>query len=178
MVTFKVFYEAFTSSDINMDRAYEIFNDEYIKSTGKSWTKDKFLNRAKNWEFYGDNNGFITVRRQNSGYVKLVGAAGSDKSKFKGFKELISKNLPVWGMVDSKIYALLQKMGFRGPNMIEQVAFKKMMNPEKMAGVLGGATINNVKGNEVTLTYPDIGTVTKYFVASPIYWKKVRGNII
>jgi hypothetical protein len=178
MISFELYFESFQSSDIDMDRAYEIFNQEYIKSTGKSWTKDKFFNRAQNWDFYGDNNGFITARSQASGFVKLVGAAGSDKSKYKGFKELTSKHLPVWGMVDDKIFAMLQKMGFRGPNIIELFAFKKMMTPEKMSSVLGGATINNIEGNKVTLTYPDIGTVTKYYIASPEYWKKIRGNII
>lgn len=178
MISFKLFFESFHSSDIDMDRAYEIFNQEYMKSTGKSWSKNKFLQRAKDWEFYGDDSGFITVRRQASGFVKLVGAAGSNTSKFRGFKELASKHLPVWGMVDDKIFNLLQKLGYRGPNMIELFAFKKFMTPEKMAAVLGGATIDNIEGNKVTLTYPDIGTVTKYYIASPEYWKKIRGNII
>jgi hypothetical protein len=161
-----------------MDRAYEIFNHEYMQSTGKSWSRDKFLLRAQNWDFYGDSNGFITARQQASGFVKLVGAAGSDKSKYKGFKELSSKHLPVWGMVDDKIFGLLQKMGYRGPNTLEQFAFKKFMNPEKLKAVLGGATIDKIEGNKVTLTYPDIGTVVKYYIASPEYWKKIRGNII
>lgn len=178
MISFKLFFESFKSTDIDMDRAYEIFSAEYLKSTGKVWSKEKFLQRAQQWDFYGDENGFITVRRQNSGFVKLVGAAGSDKSKYKGFKELTSKHLPVWGMVDDRISGLLQKMGFRGPNMLEMFIFKKFMTPEKMSAVLGDAKIEKIEGSKVTLTYPDIGTVVKYFVASPEYWKKIRGNIV
>lgn len=178
MESFEVFWESFLSSQLDLDRAYDIFKNEYMQSTGKSWSKDKFLQRAHNWDFYGDVNGFITARKQASGFVKLVGAAGSDKSKYKGFKELASLHLPVWGMVDSKIFGLLQKLGYRGPNKIELFAFKKFMTPDKMAKVLGGATINDIQGNRVTLTYPDIGTVTKYYIASPEYWKKLRGNII
>lgn len=178
MISFKLFWESFKSSDIDMDRAYEIFAQEYLQSTGQTWSKEKFLQRSQNWDFYGDANGFITTRTQNSGFVKLVGAAGSDKSKYKGFKELASKKLPVWGMVDAKITGLLSKLGYRGPNMLELMIFKKMMTPEKMQAVLGGATIDSVEGNKVVLTYPDVGTVTKYFIASPEYWKKVRGNII
>ena len=178
MLSFKLFWESFKSVDIDMDRAYEIFNQEYIQITGKSWDINKFLRRAQNWDFYGDVNGFITVRKQNSGFVKLVGAAGSDKSKYKGFKELATKNLPVWGMVDDKIFGLLSKMGYRGPNKIESFMFKKFMTPERMGSVLGGATIESIEGNKVVLTYPDIGTVTKYYIASPEYWKKVRGGII
>lgn len=177
---FETLLEMYTTGDggIDIDRAYELFRDEYMKSTGKAWSKDKFMQRAGNWQFYGDQNGFIAVRPQQSGFVKFVGAAGSDKSKYKGFKELAAKNLPLWGMVDDKIAGLLTKLGFRGPNKLELFAFKKLMTPEKMASVLGGATIESIDGSKVTMTYPDIGTVVKYFVAAPQYWKKIRGNII
>jgi hypothetical protein len=33
----------FTFDTLNVDNAYDIFNQSYIKSTGKSWDKDKFL---------------------------------------------------------------------------------------------------------------------------------------
>lgn len=170
--------ESFTAANIDMDRAYEIFNQEYLQSTGKSWNKGKFLSRANNWDFWGDENGFVTTRNQNSGFVKLVGAAGSDKSKYKGFKELSAKNLPVWGMVDEKIRELLKKMGYRGPNIMEKMAFKALMKSGQMNAVLGGATLDSIDGDKVTLTYPDIGTVTKYFVGSPQYWKKLHWGFL
>ena len=170
--------ESLISNTIDMDRAYEIFNQEYLQSTGKSWSKDKFLNRVRNWEFWGDENGFVTTRRQNSGFVKLVGAAGSDKSKYKGFKELASKNLPVWGMVDAKIQGLLKKMGYRGPNMVERLAFQGLLKSGKMDAVLGGAKLESIKGDQITLTYPDIGTVTKYFMGSPEYWKMMHRSFL
>ena len=174
----KVLQESFQSQDIDMDRAYEIFNQEYLQSTGKSWSKDKFLQRARNWEFWGDQNGFVTTRSQNSGFVKLVGAAGSDKSKYKGFKELSQNNLPVWGMVDGKIREVLKKMGYRGPNMVERLAFQALLKSGKMDAVLGGAKLESIKGDEITLTYPDIGTVTKYFMGSPEYWKMMRRSFL
>lgn len=175
--TYKTLLESFTSNEIDMNKAYEIFNQEYMQSTGKSWTKDKFLQRARNWEFWGDENGFVATRNQNSGFVKLVGAAGSDKSKYKGFKELTQKNLPVWGMVDVKIAGLLKKMGYRGPNMVERMAFKSLLKSGKMDAVLGGAKLESIKDDEITLTYPDVGTVTKYFMGSPQYWKKMHVSI-
>lgn len=174
----KVLQESFQSQDIDMDRAYEIFNQEYLQSTGRSWSKDKFLQRARNWEFWGDQNGFVTTRSQNSGFVKLVGAAGSDKSKYKGFKELSQKNLPVWGMVDEKIRGLLKKMGYRGPNMVERLAFQGLLKSGKMDAVLGGAKLESIKGDQVTLTYPDVGTVTKYFMGSPQYWKMLHRSFL
>lgn len=170
----RVIMESFSSKDIDMNKAYEIFNQEYLQSTGKSWSKDKFLQRAVNWEFWGDDNGFVTTRNQNSGFVKLVGAAGSDKSKYKGFKELTQKKLPVWGMVDAKIAGLLKKLGYRGPNMVEKMAFKFLLKSGKMNSVLGDAKIISMDGDKLTLQYPDVGTVEKYFIGSPEYWERMK----
>jgi hypothetical protein len=175
--SFKTFFESMNSNDIDLNKAYDIFNKEYMKSTGKSWSKDKFMGRARSWTFYGDENGYIAVRPQRSGFIKLVGAAGSDKSKFKGFKELIAENTPVWGMVDDKISTLLTKLGFRGPNMIERIVFNKLIQSDQFKGVLGGAEIIDIKGSAVTLRYPDIGVVTKYFMGSPSYWSKLKTSI-
>jgi hypothetical protein len=166
--------ESYSYEEMDMDKAYELFNNEYLKSTGKSWSKEKFLSRARNWEFWGDDDGFIATRRQNSGFIKFVGSAGKDKSKYKGFKEMAEQNLPVWGMVDEKIATLLKKLGYRGPNVMEKVALKLLIKSGKMDSVLGGATINSIKGDKISLTYHDVGTVEKYFVASPEYWKKAR----
>ena len=175
--SFKTFFESMNPDNIDLNKAYEIFNREYLESTGKSWSKDKFLGRARNWTFYGDENGYVAVRPQRSGFVKLVGAAGSDKSKFKGFKELISENSPVWGMVDDRIASLLTKLGFRGPNKIEMLIFNKLIKSDQFKDVLGGAEILNIKGSAVTLKYPDVGTVTKYFMGSPTYWSKLKTSI-
>jgi hypothetical protein len=175
--SFKTFFESMNPDNIDLNKAYDIFNKEYLESTGKSWSKDKFLGRARNWTFYGDENGYVAIRPQRSGFVKLVGAAGSDKSKFKGFKELISENSPVWGMVDDRIASLLTKLGFRGPNKIEMLIFNKLIKSDQFKDVLGGAEILNIEGSAVTLKYPDVGTVTKYFMGSPTYWSKLKTSI-
>ena len=175
---YNLLLDSFTPEPYDMDRIYELFNQEYIQSTGKSWTKDKFLNRAKGWEFWGDENGFVATRRQQSGFIKLVGAAGSNKSKYKGFKELINKNLPVWGLVDATISNLLEKLNYRGPNMIERVVLNQLLKSGKMQSVLGDAKIEKLEGDKLTLTYPDIGTVEKYFMGSPEYWKHIKSSLI
>jgi hypothetical protein len=175
---YNLLLDSFTPESYDMDRIYELFNQEYIQSTGKSWTKDKFLNRAKGWEFWGDENGFAATRRQQSGFIKLVGAAGSNKSKYKGFKELINKNLPVWGLVDATISNLLEKLNYRGPNMIERVVLNQLLKSGKMQSVLGDAKIEKLEGDKLTLTYPDIGTVEKYFMGSPEYWKHIKSSLI
>lgn len=158
------------SIDIDLDRAYELFQQEYLNATGQSWSKEKFLNRAHSWKFYGDEQGFIAVRPQQSGFCKLVGSAGNNKSKYKGFKEALSQGLPLWGMVSKDIVGLLVKLGFKTPNFIERKLLEKMLSKN----VLGDAEIiEYTKDGGVTLRYPDIGVVTKYFVGSPAYWKKM-----
>ena len=164
---FKLYLE---DIQIDLDRAYELFQQEYMTSTGQSWSKDKFLSRARNWEFYGDDNGFISLRPQQSGFYKLVGSAGSDRSKYKGFKDAIAKGLPLWGMVSLEIKNLLIKLGFKAPNFIERQLLMKLID----TNVLGDAKfIEFTKDGGCILDYPDIGRVTKYFVGSPQYWKKI-----
>ncbi len=167
---YNLLLDSFKPESHDMDRIYELFNQEYMQSTGKSWTKDKFLQRSINWDFWGDENGFIATRPQRSGFVKLVGAAGSDKSKYKGFKELLQKNLPVWGMVDSNLASMLVKLGYRGPNMSEKPFVDKMLTSERMRSSLGGAIVKDIDGDKITLSYPDIGNVEKYLMGSPKYW--------
>jgi hypothetical protein len=65
----------YSAATIDLDRAFDIFNQSYIKSTGKSWEKDKFVERAQNWTFFGDANGYVAVRVQHGGMVKVVGVA-------------------------------------------------------------------------------------------------------
>jgi carbonic anhydrase/acetyltransferase-like protein (isoleucine patch superfamily) len=167
-----MFYIIKESED--MAKKYNMFSKDYQAATGKSWDQNKFERRAANWKFYGDDNGYVAVRPQQSGFMKLVGTAGSNKSKYKGFKELMAENLPLWGMVDEKIYNMLKSFGLRGPNMIEKTALKMLLKSGKMNSVLGGAEILEINGDAVTLKYPDVGTVTKYFIGSPEYWSKVK----
>lgn len=95
--------ESYEFNSLSIDEKniiYNIFKSSYEKSLGTSWTKEKFFNRAKNWLFFGDMNGFICIRPQKSGFYKLVGVGGDLKSILKGLNELNSLNKPIWGMVD------------------------------------------------------------------------------
>lgn len=158
-----------------LEQAYEVFSNEYIKSTGKTWDREKFYRRAENWTFYGDSTGYVAVRIQASGFYKLVGAAGSPKGKIKGFKELSAENAPVWGMVDEKIAGLLSKLGYRPPNKLEMIVMNKVLSDDKIKAVLGNAEFKR-EGYKFTITYPDLGTVVKYFMGSPQYWKKLKSS--
>lgn len=159
------------TSEINLDQAYELFKQSYLQSTGESWSKDKFLNRTRNWRFFGDANGYVALRGQRSGFYKLVGTAGNGKSQLRGFLEIQSLKLPVWGMVTKNISEMLIKKGFRMPTS-EEIEFLKF-NLES-SGILGDAKIiAYMPDGGVKIQYPDVGETVKYFVGSPEYWDKL-----
>jgi hypothetical protein len=154
----------------DLDRAYDIFSDTYIKSTGKTWCKDKFINRAHSWLFYGDEDGFVTVRPQKSGYLKLTGMAGNPRSIIKGLKDLIATNKPIWGMVSHEILPMAIKQGFISPdkNQIEKILSN--IPPSVFGGV--DAKIND--DGSVTMNYDDVGPATKYFIANKKYMNSIK----
>ena len=49
------------ASQMNMDQAFDVFDASYKKSTGKSWDKQKFISRAYNWVFFGNDKGYDQV---------------------------------------------------------------------------------------------------------------------
>lgn len=156
---------------IPLDNAYEIFRNEYEKATGKSWDKNKFISRAANWEFYGDENGYVAIRRQRSGFVKLVGMAGNNKSKLKGMQDLISMNVPLWGMVSKEIKDIAIRKGMRMPNFLERQVLKRNISPQ----VFGDAKIlDYMKDGGVKIQYPDVGVVVKYLVGTPSYYSELK----
>jgi hypothetical protein len=152
------------------DNIFNLFKSSYEKAIGTSWSREKFNSRVYNWQFYGDENGFIAIRPQKSGFQKLVGVGGSGKSILKGFDELNSKNLPVWGMVSFEIAALLNKKGYKTPPSFVLKFILKMIP----ANVFNGAEFKINKDGSITINYSDVGEATKYFVANDYYFKKIK----
>lgn len=155
-------------NEIDLDRAYELFRNEYIKATGKSWSKSKFLDKARKWTFFGDEDGFVAVRFQTSGYVKLVGMAGSRKSKLLGFRELMSKGYPIWAGGDAKLTNILVSQGFIRVPYILLKLFEKVIEYQ-----MGSIPITVNKDGSITIDYYDVGPATKYIVATKEYFEKV-----
>jgi hypothetical protein len=164
-------YESITKLQTPEDykRYYDIFAKEYNQSTGAAWSYNKFAQRAQDWTFYGDNTGFIAVRFQNSGYVKLVGMAGSMRGKYKGIKEIIQQKVPLWGAVSEDIAQMASKMGFVRP----PVFLIKMLLKAIPAGVFGTEKLIVNSDGSITISYGDVGTVKKYFIATPQYFMKL-----
>lgn len=156
--------------NLDLDKAYQIFYSEYMAATGKAWPKEKFLHKAQNWHFYGDSGGYVAVRPQKSGFVKLVATAGNMKSKYRALLELASSDVPLWGMVSADIKNILIKRGFKAPNMIERVILKKMLEKDAISS---GSFQGYTPDGGIKMTLPDIGPVVKYFVGTDSYWKKL-----
>lgn len=176
--------EEFTYDTLNLDKAYDVFNASYIKSTGKSWEKDKFLERAKNWTFYGDINGYVAVRTQHGGMIKLVGVAGSLKSIYRGMQEVKSKyaNSPLWGMVSKEIADQIEKLGLKPlklKNDISSKIFLKLIKTIIPASVFGGAEIKGLNPDgTISFVYSDIGEANKVLVGNDVYFNQLKDKVL
>ena len=161
-------------SDDKKEHVYNVFKDSYEKTTGTSWSKDKFYSRAQGWLFFGDDNGFVTVRPQQSGLYKLVGVAGNTKSILTGLSELKSQNEPVWGTVSAEIQSMPVKHGFKTPpTFLLKVLLKFIPSSE-----FGGADFEINSDGSLTLKYDDVGDAKKYFIGNEQYFKKLKSDIL
>lgn len=174
------------ASQMDLDQAFDVFDASYKKATGKSWDKQKFISRASNWIFFGDNKGYVAVRPQRGGMVKLVGVAGSPKSILSGFHEMTTQytNTPIWGAVSMDIADMTVRVD---PN------FKKLTVPGGMIGtmlfnvikskipsaVFGGAVIKQANADgTITFDYPDVGETNKVLVGNKEYFEVLKGMIL
>jgi hypothetical protein len=164
--------------DIDLDRAYELFSASYQEHTGTAWTKEKFISRSQSWDFYGDENGYVAVRPQHSGLVKLVGVGGSPRSVVKGMKQIMDKHLPVWGMMSSDLVPMAKKLGMIQPPAWIVKGMLKLIP----SGVFGNVPITVNSDGSITLQYSDVGEATKYFVGSKEYFihmlKSLKGGAV
>jgi hypothetical protein len=167
--------ESMSLSQIGPDQAYEIFRKSYEKETGKSWDVDKFMSRARNWTFYGDEGGYVAVRRQNSGLVKLTGVAGDPRSITKGINELMSEGGAIWGAVSEPLARMAVKRGMIAPHTkMGGPLFLKALMKLVPASVFGTSTPPEVTSSgAIRISYPDIGMQEKYLVGTKEYFTQV-----
>lgn len=155
-------------------KVFDIFKQSYEKATGTSWDERKFRQRAENWLFFGDENGFVTVRPQNAGYYKLTGVAGGIKSILKGLTELQTLNVPVWGMMTPELaHILTSRYGYKKPSKIEAKIIMRSIPPS----AFGNVDFKVNKDGSVTFSYKDVGEATKIFVANKLYFSNVRAML-
>jgi len=164
--------ESFNLNSENSEKVFDIFQKSYQQETGSSWSKEKFLSRARAWTFYGDeNSGFIAIRAQRSGPKKLVGVAGDPKSILKGLTELQSEGGPIWGAVSEPLARMAKKRGmivpsfFPGGGLLIRTLISTIP-PE----VFGGDMPEVNKDGSLTFDYPDVGRSTKYLIGNKAYF--------
>jgi len=149
-----------------LSKMYDIFAKSYKDKTGNTFTKDTFISKARNWKFFGTTEGFIAVRMQNSGLVKLTAAAGSPFGVVKGLQQIQALNKPVWGAVDENLLNMFNgKFGFKRPNKFLFWALSKVIDPKSLG-------VSNVRfeNGKVIVNYPDIGEKTKYIIGNDMYF--------
>lgn len=150
---------------------YKLFKASYEKSVGTAWDYGKFINRISTWTLYGNSDGFITVRPQRSGLIKLTGSAGNPRGILRGLDLLVATNKPIWGVVTPDIAQILKKKGFIIPNPI----FIKILFKLIPSNVLGGHISLNNDGS-LNVTNSDTGSLDKIFVANKLYLKSLLVN--
>lgn len=157
--------------DLDPDKLYTAFKSSYEKETGAAWSEDKFLNRAQNWTFYGDDNGYVAVREQRSGMKKLVGVAGDPKSILKGLDELQAEGGPIWGAVSAPLAKIAKKRGMIVPHLVMGGPFFiKTLVKMIPASVFGGHEPSVTEDGGVQFSYEDVGTHTKYLIGNRAYF--------
>jgi hypothetical protein len=174
-----IYEERFTinnKSHEEVDNIFNIFKSSYEQSTGSSWTYDKFIKRANNWVFFGDpSKGFVAVRPQRSGPLKMTGAAGSPFSIASGVKEMINtEHKPIWGMASKNLAMKMKSFGFiEPPAFLVKIMFKYIPS-----SVFGDVPSEIQKDGGVKFSYSDVGDATKYFFANKDYYKYVVAGMI
>ena len=157
------------------DKIYNIFRQSYEKATGHAWNRSKFDSRASEWLFFGDTEGFITVRPQRSGFYKLTGVAGGRKGIMKGLQELADQKQPTWAMLTPELAnILIKRYGFRKPNKLQAYLLGKLIN----SNVFGNVEYTRNKDGSITFKYGDVGEATKVFVGNDEYFQKLKKDVL
>ena len=157
--------------ELDPEHAYELFAKSYEKETGSCWSKDKFLDRARSWSFFGDENGFVAVRKQYSGPMKLVGVAGDPRSVVKGLTELEATGAPIWGAVSEKLCLIAKKRGMIVPHTFPGGPFFiRTLVATIPESVFGGIRPEVAKDGGIVFDYPDVGRAVKYLIGNKAYF--------
>ena len=152
----------FTLSDLTTDQQdelYEAFRASYLKSVGVSWSKERFLDKAGIWVFYGDTTGGIALRHQHSGMYKLNAVYGG-RQIIGGYTAMMSDigSYPIWGMMTEELCHMLEKHSrgvfLQAPPLVMRVLFP---------------VLNRITGYQATL---DDATSAAVFTVEGVQMKK------
>jgi len=162
----------------DQDELFKNFETSYLDATGAAFSRNDFQWRAEGWEFYGSVEGGVSVRRQNSGGLKITSSYGEIKEVMEGFRGMIAKNpnTVIWGMMPEKLCRALEiftKKEFkRLPGVLVKIVFPYLAKALGMhasgasAGLDGGVTVDT-----------PAGPMKKYLLGNSVYREFLRDNI-
>ena len=164
-------------SDSERDTLYQNFYDSYVQATGSSWDRDTFDWKAGNWTFFGNENGGIALRHQNSGLWKLNASYGSTREIYKGFMEMLKNigNEPIWGAMTDNLIQMVEKGSARYGEDKKFLRVPPMMAKliaPHIAKVFGGSATVNKDGSLTTIT-PAGDSLHKGLVANKAYYQSL-----
>lgn len=164
--------------EIDLHHAYEVFRRSYEAETGVAWTEEKFISRARQWTFYGDENGYVAVRKQRSGLSKLVGIAGDPRSIIKGLSELQAEGGPIWGAVSAPLAQMASKRGMIVPHLYRGGALAiRGLIATVPASVFGGEKPQVTRDGGLEFHYADVGSTVKYLIGNKPYFRYAIGQL-
>jgi len=169
-------FEVFDLEDLTseeLDNIYNLYKNSYEKSVGTSWKSHTFFDKAMDWQFFGDQQGYVAARPIGNGIYKLTVIGGNIRSILNGFNELKSLNKPIWGMVSKDILPMMHKLGFTTPNSF----ILKMLLKIAPKDMFGDADFTINSDGSITLHYGDVGNATKYFVSNQKYFNWLKTQI-
>lgn len=160
-----------------IDLLYSIFKESYEKSTGESWAKETFLNRGRNWTFFGHHeSGVVALRKQRSGMWKLTAVAGSPRGVVSAIglmKQQIGSE-PIWGAISADLVSIAERYGLIAPHNKRGFGWiMKLILNKIPSSVFGGRDLQINSDGSMSIDVVEVGPVSKYFVANKPYFEEL-----
>ena len=147
-------------------RVFDMFTTSYKKATGESWNESFFRGRARNWVFYGNDDGFVAARPQKSGMLKIVGSAGHPAAIHKAMQHVLQEDMPVWAAASPDLANGMTK--HYGMKSVSPMLVKQMAPHLSKYGVLGDGEIKHIEDDgTIHVSYSNLDKVAR---------KKIVGN--
>ena len=161
-------------SDKDFETLYTNFYNSYTQSVGSALNRDDFIWKGSNWTFFGNINGGIALRAQNSGLYKLNACYGNPRDILNGIKEMQSTigNSSIWGAMTDNIAIMLEKATKHdGDKKFKRVpdTIAKHLTPY-LTGLFGSEVKANSDGTLEAKT-PDGKSIQKVLIANKVYFK-------
>lgn len=135
-------------------------------------SKEWFEKRYPLWTFFGNAQGYVAVRKQGSGAVRINLIAGDRNIVLRAFIELLSQGWPLWTTVDDQVAILLKnpKIGFiqLSPKLVSMLFNEKYYTQSPLIPhmVMGDDKIEDNGDGSLTINDRELGALKKYILVN------------